>query len=320
MWHQIAEVAVVILSPTNITQGCDYKAICATCTTWHKIAYTPERAETYMNRLSTLIMRHPEIKWELGYVLSDYVTIDVLEKYIDTVTWDFASQNWRLTHEFIKTHSDKLSMDFVYNCCKCVEQLHNYDTITDVTIWCDISKNAHLSHAFIEKYYDKLDHDQLSYHPNLDNVTSWKHLSLHATMEIIQNNIDRVDWNTLSSNCNLTPAFIRGNADKFNWDNLSTWISFDLIREFIHKVVYSSLIYNHNVPIEFIRDHKCWNSVKFAHTTPFPCDYIREHKPDIDCWIDIFTYGSINLAFMEEHLCDFVRELEDLEDSPNSIW
>lgn len=112
--------------------------------------------------------------------------------------------------------------------------------------WSIISFNEYITPEFIKT--------------NSDKNFNWYYLSKHSalTLELIIENIDKIDWGMLSSNKNINVQFIKENIDKLDFNALSynESITPDLVLSTLNRDWdFDALSYNRSIPISFIQSH-----------------------------------------------------------------
>ena len=105
------------------------------------------------------ILNNPKITFSwFSFSCNSKITMDIVEKYIDTIPWDFCglSDNPNLTIEFIAKHLDKnWRWDYVsYNPNITMDIIEKYINLIPWN-WTYVSENPNLTMEFVEKYIDK---------------------------------------------------------------------------------------------------------------------------------------------------------------------
>jgi hypothetical protein len=329
--HPLLLGDLIALVASYITTGKAYKSAVGTCRAWYATIASSERRHSYMNVISTLMVRHPEIDWRPHTSLSCHMTQELLDEMITAGTYNYISAvNPRLTIDFITKHKNHI--DWIYLC----QHTKYYQLLLEKfplrINWTAISCNKNITCEFIEQHIDKMNFDALSYNEALtpkliekyEHKISWDALPYHPSfnMSFIEKYKDMIDIEDFSLNSNLTPEFIRENVDELNWSDLSenVALTMPLIREFWDKLDWDSLGYNPNLSLEFIKeyiDKLVGCGVGSMMNNPFiTLDFIREYilpliRREDSNWLELLFHPCATIEFLEEHFEKIMMELKE---------
>lgn len=212
------------------------------------------------------IEKHPEKPWNWENMShnDDFVTPEIVEAHLDK-PWDWSALtgNRQFTMEYIESH-----LDFPW-------------------IWRYVCQNNNLTAEFFKRYLHKIT-EGTEYNsdywfvifdesPNLINETMilikeipnlrvcWWEASRNFPIHFIDENPNLPwEWDAISGNTNLTPAFIEKNvgivSSDWDWTFLSRnpAVTMDFVerhQEESYKWDWSSLSCNPNITFEFIQKH-----------------------------------------------------------------
>jgi hypothetical protein len=324
----------IIFSPTNVTSGADYKAIIATCRLWHNTIASPERAHQYMNVISTLIMRHPEKRWEFR-VLSQHITMDIVVPYLDVDASRHNIANFRKNHNYVESRlnykllvqNPRLTYDIIHkydfllyykrikyltglttriirNCLT----IDECDQIIDVGGWTQDMLYSHVGDFDEYGCWELISAHVVGddFITDYEYVLEWYDLSKNAnlTMSLIERFIDKVVWQSLVDNPNLTHEFIRDNIHEWkNVERIQQHPQFGLKELGLRsESFWAWIVCNHNLPLEFITTNlsklSLFNLSSNVNLTPA---IIREHIDKWD-WYRLALNRAVTIDILEENI------------------
>lgn len=193
-----------------------------------------------------------------------FPTQSLIEKYTNQINFDHLSKNERLTPQLIRKYSNKLNWDNLSkNKCFPVEII---DEFIQKINWFEFGYV--IPQSLIEKYKTKLK----SYHickkikitqttlGEYNSLDGWIDLSLNESLsiEMVEQNLDKVDWYNLSFNPILTQTFIEKYSNQLNWTNLSfnSCLSEDMIEKYKDKLDWYCINKNKSLTLKNIMNNQ----------------------------------------------------------------
>jgi hypothetical protein len=167
----------------------------------------------------------------------------------ESIDWRHISEYAPLTLEFIKHYRPILEEHLI---------TQNFNMSEDVLdsikfknkfakVW--ISRRKNLSKKFISKHIKSLDFSAIcESHDNPDKIVEWFP--------------DKIDWECIWFNPNLSEDFIRKNLDKVNWEYLARYakLSKDFVREFRDKFKFEDLRANRRLDWNIVSHYPYYKS------------------------------------------------------------
>ena len=196
-------------------------------------------------------------KDEINYIIINNIQIQINNEDL----FNILLSNYRyVTIDFIEKHIDK-----------------KWD-------WKALASNSNITPEFIEKHIDK---------PWILYDTTILHDNLNITHDIISNNLDQLDFETLNNNCTEIPLYI---IEKYNdkpWD-------------------WKKLSRNHNITSEFFEKNydKPWDFIQLSYHPNITLNFIEQtidkewlwgarRKADDD---GLSEHPVMTLEFIEKHI------------------
>jgi hypothetical protein len=179
-------------------------------------------------------------------------------------------------------------------------------------------KNKSLSETHIRMLIPRLKQDELDilvYHPNL-------------TLDIIRDTMGTVQWNwdNLSRNPNVTPAFVEEHIDKpWNWERLS-W-NLPLNNRFMARHAGENwdvrgLSWNPTLPMEYVIEHPelDWDISGISATSKWICHFLERFPDGLSNhngkkhwrWHKLLTNKNLTLKHMEKYVMPHLSKGYDI--------
>lgn len=145
------------------------------------------------------------------------------------------------------------------------------------------------SEEFLNEYKEKL---------NLDTIT----LRFQLSKDFIRENIELLNWKTISSTQTLSEEFIDEFEDEIDWEYLSmnSYLTKDMIRKYKDKLNWSHICAKQSLCPEFMEEmeeYLDWEIVSMFQEMPY--SFIRKYKNKLNMK-NILRYHY--LVFSEEEL------------------
>lgn len=161
----------------------------------------------------------------------------ILENFQNKIKWDEASSNRNLTFELVKKYINKIDTCIVVQHCNFDMALQIYDLVKDSPkfninhFMNSVSCNPNITIEFVREHKDLL---------------SWRYLSNTAGTQILIEFEDRLDWEVVSYNKNLSVDLILSNEynpdyREVDFREISRWAGLEIIKEFPHHVDYNMI-------------------------------------------------------------------------------
>ena len=198
----------------------------------YRILYT--NISSRWNAMHIIDQYFNEINWIILSRSQDPKAIQLLEKNVDKIDWNFLSSNESAIH-ILEQNVDKIVWTVLSrnrNAIQLLEQ--NMDKIS----WWLLSGNENAVHL-LTKNMDKID---------------WSYLSKNKNaIQLLESNMNKIDWFNLSKNENAI-HLLEQHTDRINWYNLSSnKNAIHLLEQNIDKVDINELYDNTNGLQLFIR-------------------------------------------------------------------
>jgi hypothetical protein len=327
MWSELYPEILTVITNHFIT-GLQYKAVIGVCRHWHNAVSSPDQVRKWANVVSTIIYRHPEIKWKDNWSLAHKISPKMLDRDLSIIDnseiqngilneivdehgyellkrlpqWfidkypilrnEIFNRTGLLSSDFIRQHMTQDEQDqIVQNRDMTLDLIKKYCHKFNPRDWANISCDNLLDEAFIRERIDKL---------------NWVNLSLNDSfnMTLITEYIDICDWSGLSLNVNLTPKFIREHWDELDKDYLvqNPAFTMEFITEYYDQIDKELLTENPNLTAEFIREHWCYIDYRPSIIHPsMTLDLILECVHETD-YMRVLQNPNMTIEFAEEYL------------------
>jgi len=256
-------------------------------------------------------------------------SIPLLKKYPELIDWYALSSNESKEAIFlIRDNLEKLDNECYTNLC----QHPSYEAIElllenpEKIDWYHISSNPYALHLFEkEENREKLYWEKICYiathtfipllKKNMDKLNDrcWKELSSNKNMiELLMENMDKIDWHYISANPNAT-SILHNHLDKVDWDSISANPNaISILHNHLDKVNWSTYFNNDCAKYELLEEHKNeLNKCSSSHASAAGILFLEKH-PEMIEW-DYFSGNpgifKLDYQLMRQTFAEFSREL-----------
>jgi hypothetical protein len=317
------DILTQILTTSNITTSRDFKAVILVCRWWHHVAIC--NVKWYINTISTLMKRHPEIKWNI-FMLRDSVTLEVLGD--NQLTYN----NRFMTNEQLNKFPKQVPIMLMIGYQHIESWLEaNPDFKIDYNL---LYINPHLSSAFITNHFDMFyrlsngfimcGHANFTLEMIQSTLNTEKHpLNLtmiiknisgnpNITLELVTKYEKDINWTNLSLNNGLTLDIANAYIDKLDLLNVAQYAREEVIRAYHPRMNWRYISINPHLSLAFIEEHidkiafdLIWHNKNI--TESFIAKWL-DKKPN---WCAIMHNNIVSIEFAEAHLAAICEDLMD---------